>query len=77
VSESAVPGRAENANLRARQQVTLVELVDRILDKGVVLSGDVTLAVADVDLVQVGLRALLTSVAAIEGDSAGGERSPG
>ena len=50
----------------AQRQVTLVELVDRILDKGVVLSGDITLAVADIDLVQVNLRALLASAATIE-----------
>ncbi len=48
------------------RQVTLLELVDRVLDKGVVLSGDVTLAVADVDLIQVELRALLASVATLE-----------
>ena len=48
------------------RQVTLLELVDRVLDKGVVLSGDVTLAVADVDLVRIELRALLASVASLE-----------
>jgi gas vesicle structural protein len=41
--------------------VTLVELLDRVLDRGVVLSGDITLAVADVDLVRVGLRLLIAS----------------
>ena len=49
-----------------RQRVTLIELVDRVLNKGVVLTGDITLAVADVDLVYVGLRLLLTSVASLE-----------
>ena len=44
------------------EEVALVELVDRLLDKGVVLCGDVTLSVADVDLVYVGLRVLLSSV---------------
>ena len=48
------------------QQVTLLELVDRVLNKGVVLSGDITLSVADVDLVYVGLRVLLASVATLE-----------
>jgi hypothetical protein len=52
--------------LTAEQRVTLVELVDRVLDKGVVISGDVTLAVADVDLVYLGLRAVLASVASAE-----------
>ena len=48
------------------QQITLVELVDRVLNKGVVVSGDITLAVADVDLVYVGLRVLLASVGTME-----------
>jgi hypothetical protein len=43
-------------------QVTLLELLDRVLDKGVVLTGDVTLSVANVDLVYVGLRVLISSV---------------
>ena len=43
-------------------EVTLLELLDRVLDKGVVLSGEVTLSVADVDLVYEGLRVLLSSV---------------
>jgi hypothetical protein len=46
--------------------VTLLELVDRVLNRGVVLSGDITLSVADVDLVYVGLRVLLSSVATLE-----------
>jgi gas vesicle structural protein len=49
-----------------RYRVTLVELVDRVLNKGVVLSGDITLSVANVDLVYVGLRVLLSSVATLE-----------
>ena len=49
-----------------KQQVTLLELVDRVLNKGVVLSGDITLSVANVDLVYVGLRVLLSSVATLE-----------
>ena len=48
----------------ARQrEVALVDLVDRLLAGGVVIGGDVTLSIADVDLVYVGLRALITSVA--------------
>jgi gas vesicle structural protein len=48
------------------QQITLVELVDRVLNKGVVVAGDITLAVADIDLVYVGLRVLLASVGTME-----------
>ncbi|HEX4792445.1 MAG TPA: gas vesicle protein [Humisphaera sp.] len=50
----------------ARDEVTLLELVDRLLNKGVVLSGDITLSVADVDLIYVGLRVLISSVEAAE-----------
>lgn len=57
--------RAED-ELTPLQRVTLLELVDRVLDKGVVISGDITLSVANVDLVYVGLRALLASVASLE-----------
>jgi hypothetical protein len=49
-----------------QHEVTLLELVDRVLNKGVVLSGDITLSVAGVDLVYVGLRVLLSSVATLE-----------
>ena len=49
----------------ARRDVTLLDLVDTILQKGAVLSGDLVLAVADVDLVQVNLPALLASVETI------------
>ena len=50
----------------AEAEVTVLELLDRLLDKGVVLSGDITLSVADVDLVHVGLRVLLSSVEAAQ-----------
>ena len=46
----------------AEQDVALVDLVDRLLGGGVVIAGDITLAVADVDLVHVSLRALISSV---------------
>jgi hypothetical protein len=49
-----------------QRDIALIDLLDRLLDRGVVLAGDITLAVADVDLVYVGLRALISSVAAAE-----------
>ena len=45
-----------------RREVALVDLVDRLLAGGVVIGGDITLSIADVDLVYVGLRAVITSV---------------
>jgi len=50
----------------AERDVALVDLVDRLLGGGVVIAGDITLAVADVDLVYVQLRALISSVATAE-----------
>ncbi len=49
-----------------QREVALVDLVDRLLAGGVVIGGDVTLSIADVDLVYVGLRALITSVSTAE-----------
>ncbi|MCW2980535.1 MAG: Gas vesicle protein [Solirubrobacterales bacterium] len=51
-----------------KHDVALLDLVDRLIDGGVVIGGDITLAVADVDLVHVGLRALIGSVETIERD---------
>jgi hypothetical protein len=55
-----------SADALAERDIALVDLVDRLLAGGVVIAGDITLAVADVDLVYVGLRALITSVATAE-----------
>jgi hypothetical protein len=43
-------------------QISLVDLLDRLLGTGVVLSGDIVISLAGVDLVQVSLHALITSV---------------
>lgn len=46
----------------AQRQVALVDLLDRLLSGGVVVTGDVVLSIADVDLVRISLRALIVSV---------------
>jgi hypothetical protein len=48
--------------LRGPHDVALVDLLDRLLAGGVVIAGDITISLADVDLVQVSLRALITSI---------------
>jgi len=45
-----------------KEQITLCELLDRVLNKGVVILGDVKISVADIALLYLGLRLLLTSV---------------
>lgn len=48
------------------RRIALVDLLDRVLAGGVVITGEVTLSVADVDMVRVSLRALISSVTALE-----------
>ena len=44
------------------REVALLELLDRVVDHGVVIAGDITISVAEVDLIYLGLRVMLTSV---------------
>ncbi|MGW1835198.1 gas vesicle protein [Streptomyces sp. BBFR2] len=44
------------------RQVALIDLLDRLLSGGVVLTGDLVLSIADIDLVRVSLNALIASV---------------
>lgn len=55
--------------------VTLCEVLDRVLTKGVVVSGDLTISVANVELIYVGVRLLLSSVETLtrSGGFPGGE----
>ena len=48
------------------KDVTLLEILDRVLDKGVVIAGDMVISVADVDLIYLGLKVLLSSVETME-----------
>lgn len=43
------------------RDITLLELLDRLLEKGVVLRGDITLAVAGVDLIVLDLAVMLAA----------------
>jgi hypothetical protein len=62
---------SNNGNLSTRpsesvlddtRQVSLCEVLDRVLNKGVVVAGEVTLSVANVDLIYLGLQVVLTSM---------------
>jgi hypothetical protein len=55
--------------------VTLAELLDRVIDRGVILAGDITISVADVNLIYLGLRVMLASVERMEELRAGHEES--
>ncbi|MEU4509720.1 gas vesicle protein [Nonomuraea wenchangensis] len=49
------------------ERVSLVDLLDRLLAGGVVLSGDIILSIADIDLVCISLRTVLASADTLEG----------
>ena len=46
--------------------VTLVDALDKVLEKGAVINGEIVIRVADVDLVFLGLRLILTSISKAE-----------
>jgi len=48
--------------LETTDNATLLDMLDRLLNKGVVLNGDVVLGVAGVDLVYLRLSSLLTAI---------------
>jgi len=48
------------------KDITLLEILDRVLDKGVVISGDIVISLAEVDLIYVGLKVLISSVETME-----------
>jgi hypothetical protein len=57
--------RPTHATPVPRERIALVDLLDRVLAGGVVVAGEITLSVADVDMVTISLRALVTSVSAL------------
>lgn len=42
--------------------LVLSDLINRVLDTGVVISGHVTISIADIDLLELDLKLLLTSI---------------
>jgi hypothetical protein len=62
-TDGVANGFAEENGLAGRQ-VALIDLLDRLLSGGAVLTGDLVLSIADVDLVRINLRAVIHSVTA-------------
>lgn len=54
------------SDLRKRRPVTLAQALDKVLDKGAILQGDLMLRLADIDLVYIGLRVIITSISRME-----------
>lgn len=45
------------------EQLVLSDLINRVLDKGVVIKSHLTISIADIDLIQLELNLLISSVA--------------
>jgi hypothetical protein len=44
------------------QELSLLETLDHVLNRGLVIAGEITISVADVDLIFLGLNVLVSSV---------------
>ncbi len=64
MSGGLVSAPSANPANKPLEPVALVDLLDRLLGAGVVISGDLVISLAGVDLVQVRLHALIASVRA-------------
>ncbi len=78
---SAGAGRAPAASghrslLAHQRRVSLCETLDRVLNKGAVVAGDVIISVADVDLLYVGLNLVVTSVESMREWAAAAREAP-
>jgi len=47
-------------------ELSLLETIDHVLNRGLVISGDITISVADIDLIYLGLNVVLGSVDTID-----------
>jgi Gas vesicle protein len=63
VSEARTLYASTSGRASTSQPVTLVDLIDRVLSGGVVVHGHVTLAVADIDLIDVDVALLVAATA--------------
>lgn len=45
-----------------QERISLCETLDRVLNKGAVVAGEIVISVADIDLIYLGLQLTLTSV---------------
>jgi hypothetical protein len=59
-----------------RPEASLLDLVDHVLTRGVVIDGDVVLGLADIDLVYLRLSAILTAADRVLGPSQRRRRRP-
>ncbi|MET7643568.1 gas vesicle protein [Streptomyces sp. NPDC005426] len=62
MSTDIVGGVLGETEARGGPPIALIDLLDRLLNGGAVLTGDLVLSIADVDLVHINLRAVIRSI---------------
>jgi hypothetical protein len=55
------PNRRDDLEIYEQDQLVLSDLINRVLDKGVVISANITISIAEIDLIQLDLRLLISS----------------
>lgn len=56
------PSSASDLDLSEDRHVSLCEALDRVITTGVVVAGDAVISVADIELIYLNLRLMLTSI---------------
>lgn len=57
--------RYADGSVDEERRIALIDLLDRVLSGGVVITGDITLSIANIDLVRISLRALISSISTL------------
>lgn len=52
----------ESGEVLEESELSLLETLDHVLNRGLVIAGEITISVADIDLIFLGLNVLLSSV---------------
>ena len=52
----------ESGEVLEESELSLLETLDHVLNRGLVIAGEITISVADIDLIFVGLNVLISSV---------------
>jgi len=53
---------AEQKMMHATEATNLADILERVLDKGIVIAGDIKIQLADIDLLNIKIRLLVASV---------------
>jgi hypothetical protein len=58
----SVPGRARQLTEHTQQSTNLADILERVLDKGIVIAGDIRVNLLDIELLTIKIRLLIASV---------------